>query len=82
MESQLRAQVALFGVKDGHVWVADDVFVARTVGGALVERWVGSRIVTVLTRRDGTKIMRIVWAKLNAIAVDTGGSFHTHSAIP
>lgn len=72
MDSQTRLQFALFGVKDGVAWVADDVFVTRSAGDVLVERWIGSRLVAVLVRRDAAGMMQIIWAKLNEVAIDAG----------
>lgn len=72
MDSRTRPQAGLFGVKDGVAWVADDVFVTRSAGDVLVERWVGQRPVSILVRRDGVGIMRTIWAKLNDVAIDAG----------
>lgn len=79
MDSRSRLQAALFGVKDGVVWVADDVFVTRWAGDLLVEGWVGRRTVSILVARGGVGTMRTVWAKLNEIAVDAGWPFPTPS---
>lgn len=70
MDNTTWPQLALFGVKDGVVWVAVDVFVTRSAEDVLVERWAGPRLVAILVRRDGTGIMRSIWAKLNEVAVD------------
>lgn len=72
MDSRIRVDLALFGIKSGVVWVADDAFVTRSAGHILVEKWVGSRLVAVLVRPDGIGMMQRVWVKLNEIAVDPG----------
>jgi hypothetical protein len=72
MDSRKRLQAALFGFKDGVVWVADDVFVTRSAGDVLVERWVGSRLVAVLVPRDAVGMMHTIWAKLNEVAIEAG----------
>lgn len=73
MDGQVVHQIALFGVKNGVVWVADDAFVTRSAGDILVERWVESRIVAVLVRPHRTGTMQTIWAKLNEVAVDGAG---------
>lgn len=68
MDRKSRLQAALFGIKAGVVWVAEDAIVTRQNGDILVERWVGARVVTVLVREDSTGINRAIWEKLNEIA--------------
>jgi hypothetical protein len=69
MDRKSRLKAALFGIKAGVVWVAEDAIVTRQHGGILVERWVGQRHVSVLVRDDSTGTMRKVWEKLNEIAI-------------
>lgn len=70
MNSRTRLQAALFGVRDGVAWVADDVFVAHWAEGILVEGWMGQRSVSILVAPDGVGIMRTIWDKLNEVAID------------
>lgn len=80
MHSRSTAQIALFGIRNGAVWVADDVIVTRSHRDVLVERLAGSRIVAVLVRHDGTGMAQTIWAQLNDIAVDVGCPFEHSSA--
>lgn len=82
MDSRKRLDLALFGIKDGVVWVADDAFVTRSAGDVLVEKWVGSRLVAVLVRQEGTGMMQSIWAKLNEVAVDARWSLDSASVNP
>lgn len=68
MDRQSRLQAALFGVKAGVVWVAEDVILTRQNGDILVERWVDGRAVSVLVREHSTGTTRTIWEKLNEIA--------------
>lgn len=74
MDSRTRLQAALFGVKNGVAWVADDVFVTRSSGDIVVEGWVGRRLASILVARDDVGVMRTIWAKLNEVATDEAGS--------
>jgi hypothetical protein len=72
MDSRSVLQIALFGVKGGIAWVADDVFVTRSGVDVLVERWIGPRLVAVVVQQQRTGVMQAIWAKLNEVAVDVG----------
>ena len=61
-------RAALFGVKSGVVWVADDAIISRQRDGILVKRWVGDRVVSVLVREDSTGTTRTIWERLNELA--------------
>lgn len=63
-----RLKAALFGIKAGVVWVAEDAILTRQNGDILVERWVGTRVVSVLVREDSTGTTRVIWEKLNELA--------------
>lgn len=82
MGSRKTLDLALFGIKDGVVWVADDAFVTRSAGHVLVEKWVGSRLVAVRVRQGGSGMMQSIWMKLNEVAVDAGWSLDFASANP
>jgi hypothetical protein len=61
---------ALFGIKGGVAWVAEDVFVTRSNGDLLVELWIGPRVVSILVHADGDGFMQAIYAKLNELAID------------
>lgn len=63
-------QLALFGIRSGVAWVADDVFVTRRSGDLLVERWFDHRVATIALPADSNGTMRIIWEKLNEVAID------------
>lgn len=61
--------IALFGMRDGVPWVADDAFVTREGDDILVEKWVGARVVSILVRRaSGTGPLAEVWSRLTELA--------------
>ena len=68
MDRKSRLRAALFGVKSGVVWVADDAILTRQCDGILVKRWVGGRVVSVLVREDSTGTARAIWERLNELA--------------
>ena len=68
MDRRARFRDALFGIKSGVVWVAEDAVLTRLNGDILVERWVGGRVVSVLVRGDSTGTTRRIWEKLNELA--------------
>jgi len=62
---------AMFGIRDGAAWVADDVFVTRDGrGDVLVERWDGRGVRSAVVRRDSEGYMRAMWIKLTEVAAD------------
>lgn len=61
---------ALFGIKGDVVWVAEDAFVTRINREMLVERWIGSRVVSIIVSEATDGLMGIIWSKLNKIAMD------------
>ncbi|WP_156400234.1 hypothetical protein [Arthrobacter sp. Soil761] len=67
-EGSRRGDIGLFGIRNGVVWIADDVFVTRSADDVLVERWTSSRIITIAVRREATGTMQLVWAQLNDMA--------------
>lgn len=67
-ESKARA-IALFGMRDGVAWVAEDAFVTREGEDILVEKWVGPRVVSILVRRaTGAGWMAAIWSRLTELA--------------
>jgi len=68
MDRKSRLRAALFGVKSGVVWVADDAIISRQCDGILVKRWIGDRVVSVLVREDSTGTTRTIWERLNELA--------------
>lgn len=68
--SRTSHQLALFGIKSSVAWVADDAFVTRQGTDLLVERWGDRRVAAILVRADSSGTMRIIWEKLNEIAID------------
>lgn len=68
--SRTSHELALFGIKSSVAWVADDAFVTRQGDDLLVERWVDRRVAAILVRADSRGSMRIIWEKLNEIAMD------------
>lgn len=62
---------ALFGSKGDVVWVAEDAFVTRINCDVLVERWIGSRVVSIIVSEASDGLMGIIWSKLNKIAMDS-----------
>lgn len=65
-----RLSIALFGMRDGAAWVADDAFVTRQGEDILVEKWVGHRVVSILVQRTSALRMADLWSRLAEIAVD------------
>jgi hypothetical protein len=65
-----RGATALFGVKGGVAWVAEDVFVTRISGGLLVELWIGQRVVSIRVHSDSQGYMQAIYAKLDELAID------------
>ena len=65
-----RGATALFGVKGGVAWVAQDVFVTRINGGLLVELWIGPRVVSIRVHADSEGYMQAIYAKLDELAID------------
>lgn len=61
---------ALFGIKGDVAWVANDAFVTRSNGDVLVERWIGSRVVSIIVREASDGFMGIIWSKLSEMAMD------------
>lgn len=68
---QARLNAALFGIKNGAVWVAEDAFVTRAADNILVEKWVGQRLVSILIRPASAGSPSSVWSRLNEVAMDT-----------
>lgn len=69
MDSRSRLQAALFGIKGGVAWVAEDAFVTRCNGDLLVERWVGRRVTSAFVSKGGGRAMEKIWEKLNEVAM-------------
>lgn len=65
-----RGATALFGIKGGVAWVAEDVFVTRSNGDLLVELWIGPRVVSILVHADSEGYMQAIYAKLAELAID------------
>lgn len=71
MGSRSRLEAALFGIKSGQVWVADNAIVTRRQDGdILVEGWVGRRTASILVPKNSNGTTRAIWDKLNEIAKD------------
>ncbi len=65
-----RGATALFGIKGGVAWVAEDVFVTRSNGDLLVELWIGPRVVSILVHAESEGYMQAIYAKLAELAID------------
>lgn len=74
--------IALFGMRDGVAWVAEDAFVTREGEDILVEKWVGHRVVSILVRRPtGAGWMAGVWSRLRELA-EEAQDFRTGTQLP
>jgi hypothetical protein len=62
-ESKTR-DIALFGMRGGVAWIAEDAFVTREGDDILVEKWVGHRAVSILVRRPSAASLADLWSRL------------------
>lgn len=70
MDRRARLESALFGIRGGEVWISDEAFITQQNDGLLVERWVGTSVISVLVRPGDSACMASVWAKLSARLVE------------
>lgn len=65
--------IALFGMRDGVAWVAEDAFLTREGEDILVEKWVGHRAISILVRRSSAAALADLWLRLVEMAADAQG---------
>lgn len=62
---------ALFGIRDGAAWVAEDVFITRkSCGDMLVEHWDVRGVRSAVVRKDSEGFLRAIWLKLAEGAIE------------
>lgn len=71
MDNKTSLKLALFGIQNGAVWVAEDAFVTRQDDDILVEKWVGQRLVSILVRPTSLGSLDVLWSGLNKVAGET-----------
>lgn len=71
MSGKIRHEMALFGIRNGAVWVAEAAFVTRQDNDILVEKWVGQRLVSIRVRATSLESPDAMWSALSEVAVET-----------